>query len=156
MAQILTKLTAALIKAYSRLIAGYPAAQQHFIAGFSGCAKRLRTSRRAVYRAGLFLAELAGVVLVAIGIAQWSWPCAVITGGLVLVAAIEVRPSAQPSMPDIPPPEELLRHQAENSAVLINNARYGLAFADPDRLAKLTINECEQLIVAARGLGVKT
>lgn len=118
--------------------------------------RRLRSARRAWYRAGLFAAELAGVVLVSVGIAQWSWPSAVIVGGLVMVAAIEVRPSAADKLPVIPPPEDVLRHQAENAAVIINNERYGLAFADPDRLAKLTIAECEQLIILARSLGVKT
>jgi hypothetical protein len=118
--------------------------------------RRLRSGRRTWHRAGLFAAELAGVVLVSYGIAQWSWPSAVIVGGLVMVAAIEVRPSAADKLPVIPPPEDVLRRQAESAAILINNERFGLAFVDPDQLARLTIAECEQLIILARSLGVKT
>jgi hypothetical protein len=117
---------------------------------------RCRMARRGWHRLALFVLELAGVVLVSYGIAQWSWPCAVIIGGLVLIGVVEVRPSTAPRMPDLPPPEDLLRRQAENAAIVINNDRYGLAFVDTDRLAQLSIAECEQLVITARNLGVKT
>jgi hypothetical protein len=122
----------------------------------NGSAKHLRRTRRAWHRLGLFLIEVSGVVLVSFGIAQWSWPCAVVVGGLVLVGVVEVRPSSAPKMPDLPPPEDILRHQAENAAVILNAERYGLGFVDAAALEKLTITECEQLVMAARKLGVKT
>jgi hypothetical protein len=103
----------------------------------------------------LFAAELAGVVLVAFGISLWSIPAALIIGGLVLVGVVEVRPHVSQRVPSVPPPVELLRLQAENSALVINADRYGLGAVDTARLADLTPAECERLILAARAIGAR-
>ena len=117
-------------------------------AGLTIAARRLRGARQC----WLFLTELAGIVLVAFGISLWSTAAALIVGGLVLVAAIQMQPLSS-KVADVPPPIELLRHQAENAATLINSERYGLAAVDADRLAQLSRHECEQLIIIARQLG---
>lgn len=100
----------------------------------------------------LFAIELAGVVLVAYGISWWSVPAAVIIGGLVLVAAVEVRPHVASAMPSLPVPEPLIRVQAEQAARLINNARYGVPEVDSGAMDKLSRRECEQIITVARSL----
>lgn len=100
----------------------------------------------------LFAIELGGVVLTAYGISWWSVPSAVVIGGLVLVAAAEVRPHVASTMPDLPIPETLVRAQAEQAARLINNARYGIAEVDIDAMDKLSRHECEQIITVARSL----
>jgi hypothetical protein len=114
-----------------------------------------RAAKRAISARSfwLFTAELAGVILVTFGIAMWSIPAAIIIGGLVVIAAIEVRPHVGQRLPNIPPPVELLRAQAENAALVINTDRYGLGAVDTSRLADLTPAECERLILAARAIG---
>src|SRR5208282_3410760 len=69
----------------------------------------------------LFLTEVVGVILVTFGISFWSIPAAIIIGGLVLIAVIEVRPLPGPKFPEIPVPIEALRIQAERAAEAINN-----------------------------------
>lgn len=129
------------------------------ISGFAYSYKRFRAGTGILAelagRVWLFLAEVAGIVLVTYGISLWSVPAALITGGLVTIAAIEVRPP-KTRFPSLPPPEEVLRRQAESAAILINNNRYGLAAVDAGRLAELTPAECEHVIMAARSLGVPT
>lgn len=113
------------------------------------------TAARAVRNARqlrLFVVELAGVVLTAYGISWWSVPASVIIGGLVLVAAVEVRPHVASAMPNLPIPEPLVRAQAEQAARLINNARYGIPEVDTDAMDKLSRHECEQIITVARSL----
>jgi hypothetical protein len=104
----------------------------------------------------LFLIELGGVVLTAYGISWWSVPAAVIIGGLVLVAAAEVRPHVASAMPNLPIPETLVRAQAEQAARLINNARYGIPEVDTEAMDKLSRRECEQIITVARSLTTGT
>lgn len=113
--------------------------------------KRIREARKF----WLFLAEVAGVVLVAFGISLWSIPAAIIIGGLVLVAAVEVRPRVVPTMPSLPVPDEFLRQQAERAAQVINNVRFGLPVVDEKALSKLSREECERVIQAARAIGAK-
>jgi hypothetical protein len=103
----------------------------------------------------LFLIETIGVVLVSWGISFWSIPSAVIIGGLILVAVIEIRPLPGPKFPDIPVPEEALRHQAQFAAEAINNERFGLAMVDPKALEKLTLDECEKIITLAKTVGAR-
>ena len=112
-------------------------------------AKRLR-SARALW---LFAAELAGVVLVSYGISLWSIPAALIIGGLVLVAAVEVRPHVGKALPAMPVSIDLLRAQAEQAAIVLNADRLGLGYVDADAIARFTPAECERVIVAARLLG---
>jgi hypothetical protein len=138
------------VKPYAaKTAAGITATARTVLPYFPKAAKRV-ISARAFW---LFTAELAGVVLIAFGISLWSIPAALIIGGLVLVAAIEVRPHVGQRLPNIPPPVELLRAQAENAAVVINTDRYGLGAVDTSRLADLTPAECERLILAARAIG---
>ena len=113
--------------------------------------KRIREARKFC----LFLIEVAGVVLVAFGISLWSVPAAIIIGGLVLVAAVEVRPHVVQTMPSLPVPDELLHQQAERAAQVINNVRFGLPVVDEKALARLSRDECERVIQAARSIGAK-
>ena len=113
--------------------------------------KRIREARKF----WLFLTEVAGVVLVAFGISLWSVPAAIIIGGLVLVAAVEVRPHVVQTMPDLPIPDDLLRMQASAAAQVINNIRFGVPVVDEKALAKLSRDECERVIQAARAIGAK-
>ena len=113
--------------------------------------KRIREARKF----WLFLAEVAGVVLVAFGISMWSVPAAIIIGGLVLVAAVEVRPRVVQTMPSLPVPDELLHQQAERAAQVINNVRFGLPVVDEKALSRLSRDECERVIQAARAIGAK-
>jgi hypothetical protein len=135
---------------------GAAVSYRHLAAAFVAAGHQLAERRSVWRRALLSLAELAGVVLVAWGVAQWSWPSAIVLGGLAVVAALEVRPGSGAKTRLPPPPEDVLRRQAESAAMVINNERYGIAFVDPLKLAKLTVAECEQLIVIARSLAVKT
>lgn len=115
----------------------------------------LATAARAARNAQqlrMFVIELAGVVLVPYGISWWSVPAAVIIGGLVLVAAVEVRPHVASALPDLPIPEALVRAQAEQAARLINNARYGVPEIDAAAMDKLSRRDCEQIITVARSL----
>jgi hypothetical protein len=118
----------------------------------SEAARKVRLARQVQ----LYGMELAGVVLVTYGVAQWCVPAAVILGGLVLVAAVEVRPHVTHPMPDLPVPEVLLRGQAEQAARLLNSARYGVAEVDAAAFERLTRADCERLITVARSLGEKT
>lgn len=104
-------------------------------------------------RARLHLVELAGVVLVSYGVSLWCVPAALILGGLVLVVAVEVRPHVAPQLPRIPPPDELLRAQAEQAARAINAARYGVPACDEKSLARLSRADCERLAATAAGMG---
>ncbi len=103
----------------------------------------------------LFLTEVIGVVLVTFGISFWSIPAAIIIGGLVLIAVIEVRPVPGPKFPEIPVPIEALRIQAERAAEAINNERFGLAMVDPVAFEKLSATDCERIITFARNIGAK-
>lgn len=103
----------------------------------------------------LFLLELSGVVLVTYGISLWSVASAIIIGGLVLVAAIEVRPMPAPKVPKLLPPIAQLRRQAESAAMVINEQRYGLGFIEPGAVENMKAEDCERLILAARSLGAK-
>jgi hypothetical protein len=103
----------------------------------------------------LFLTEVIGVVLVTWGISFWSIPSAIVIGGLVLIAVIEIRPLPGPKFPSIPVPEIALRHQAQAAAEAINNERFGLAMVDPIEFEKLTSDECEKVITLARTVGAK-
>ena len=114
-------------------------------------AKRIREARKF----WLFLTEVSGVVLVAFGISLWSVPAAIIIGGLVLVAAVEVRPHVVQTMPSLPVPDELLHQQAERAAQVINNIRFGLPVVDEKALSRLSRDECERVIQAARAIGAK-
>ncbi len=98
----------------------------------------------------LFLTELAGIVLTAYGVSLWSVPSAIILGGLVLVAVVEVRPK---KMPALPLPEAKLREQVELAARVINVARFGVGDVDPGALGKMSLSDCEHVIVAARSMG---
>lgn len=104
----------------------------------------------------LFVLELAGIILVAYGVSYWSVPAAVILGGLVLVAAVEVRPHVVPSLPQLPVPEPLLRAQAEQAARILNDVQYGIPEVDVLALGKLSRTDCERLITLARSIGTKT
>lgn len=110
---------------------------------------------RSAHQLHLFVTELAGVVLTAYGISWWSVPAAVIIGGLVLVAAVEVRPHGT-AIPDLPIPEVLVRAQAEQAARLINNVRYGVPEVDAMAIEKLSRSECERIITLAKAIGAKT
>ncbi len=112
----------------------------------SALARRVRNARQA----RLFVLELAGVVLVTFAISLWSLPSAFIIGGLILVAAVEVRPHVNSPLPPLPVPEALLRAQAEQAARLLNNARFGVAEVDVSALDKLSRDECERIITLAR------
>lgn len=119
-------------------------------------ASAARSSVRKVTQAHqlwLTLVEISGVVIGTFGIAQWSWPAAVIIGGLVLVAVAEVRPHRAPQMPRISLPDPLLRQQAELAAKAINVARFGIADVDPADLSRLSSDACERLIAVAKSLG---
>lgn len=118
-------------------------------AGLTFSYRRLRNAR-ALW---MFIGELAGVVLVSYGISLWSIPAALIIGGLVLVAAVEVRPHVGKALPEMPVPPELLRAQAESAAIVLNADRLGLGYVDPDAIGRFTAAECERVIVAARLLG---
>jgi hypothetical protein len=111
---------------------------------------------RAARQLRLFVMELAGIVLTTYGISWWSVPAAVIIGGLVLVAAVEVRPHVATAMPALPIPDALVRAQAEQAARLINNARYGIAEVDISAMDKLSRRDCEQIITVARGLAASS
>lgn len=155
-----TLIKAGVLKEKARTLAGVLG--RGVTSGFAYSYRRIRAGRAIcalaaglASRVWLFAAELAAVALVTFGIAQWSVPAALIIGGLVAIAAIEVRPP-KAKFPSLPPPEEVLRRQAESAAILINNNRYGLASVDADSLAKLTPAECEHVIMAARSLGVPT
>lgn len=148
--EAMTRITLNQIKPYAGKAAeGISATARMVYPYFPKACKRI-ISARSLWT---FAAELAGVILVAYGISLWSIPAALIIGGLVLVAAIEVRPHVGHQLPNIPPPVELLRAQAENAAVVINSDRYGLGAVNPARLADLTPAECERLILAARAIG---
>jgi hypothetical protein len=138
------------VKPYAaKTAAGITATARTALPYFPKAAKRVISARSF----WLFAAELAGVVLVTFGISMWSIPAAIIIGGLVLVGIVEVRPHVGQRLPNIPPPVELLRTQAESAAVVINSDRYGLGAVDTSRLADLTPAECERLIMAARAIG---
>lgn len=111
-------------------------------------AVRVRDARRLRLRLRLFCLELAGTVLVTYGIALWCIPAALIIGGLVLVATVEVRPHAVP-LPDVPPPDDLIRAQAEQVARQINAQRYGVGAVDEAVLGRLSRSECVRLVSAA-------
>ncbi len=107
-------------------------------------------------RLQLLVLELVGVVLIAFGISLWSIPAALIVGGLVLVGVVEMRPNPGPKFPKLPLPEEVLRQQAGQAAIIINAERFGIGQVDPVYLEKLSTIECENLIILARTLvGVK-
>ena len=114
----------------------------------SGAFARIVADARQLW---LFVAEVAGIVLVTFGISFWSVPAAIILGGLVLVAVVELRPPHRP-MPRLPVPEVLLRAQAEQAARILNNAAFGVAEVDQAALDQLTLKECERLIAVARSL----
>ena len=57
-------------------------------ASFAGHCLAVAARARHVHKLGT---EVAGGALVLAGIAAWSVPCALIVGGLALVAAIEIR-----------------------------------------------------------------
>jgi len=104
-------------------------------------------------KAALFLTEIAGIVLATWGISFWSRPSAIIIGGIVLIAVIELRPAPKGKpLPHIPLPSKELRDQARNAACLINQYRYGVALVDLEKLPLLTEQECYQVIDAARSL----
>lgn len=114
--------------------------------------------RRALGARNLWLlaAELVGVVLVTFGVSFWSVPAAIVLGGLVLVAALELRGDATPKLPKVLPPDDLLREQARLAAIVINQERYGIGVVDQEYINKLSIPECERLIQLARAIsGVK-
>lgn len=111
-------------------------------------AVRVRDARRLRLRLRLFVLELAGTVLVTYGVALWCIPAALIIGGLVLVASVEVRPHAVALLPDVPPPDDLLRAQAEQAARQINARRYGVAAVDEAALGRLSRSECIRLASA--------
>jgi hypothetical protein len=115
-------------------------------AHLSALGRRVRNARQA----RLFVLELAGVVLITFAISLWSLPSAIIVGGLVLVAAVEVRPHVNSPLPPLPVPEVLLRAQAEQAARLLNNARFGVAEVDVAALDRLSRDECERIITIAR------
>lgn len=121
-------------------------------AGVSGIARRVRNARQL----RLFAIEISGIVLVTFAISFWSVPSALIIGGLVLVAAAEVRPHVVPSLPQLPVPEVLLRAQAEQAARMLNNVRFGVSEVDITALDRLTRDECEKIITLARTYGTKT
>lgn len=122
--------------------------------GVAACALLVIAARAArnARQLRLFVLELAGVVLTAYGISWWSIPAAIIIGGLVMVAAVEVRPHVASAMPALPIPEQLVRAQAEQAARLINNARYGIPEVDTEAMDKLSRRDCEQIITVARSL----
>jgi hypothetical protein len=120
--------------------------------GVAASARALRAARQL----RLSAMELAGIVLVTFGVSFWSVPAAVILGGLVLVAIVEVRPHVAPAIPQLPVPEPLLRAQAEQAARLLNNVRFGVGEVDITALDKLSRDECERIITLARSIGVKT
>lgn len=148
-------LSAHVPRAGRRLTASGAAAIGHLAAVavvVGACLATVARAARNARQLRLFLIELAGVVLVAYGISWWSVPAAVIIGGLVLVAAVEVRPHVAAAMPSLPVPEPLIRVQAEQAARLINNARYGVPEVDTAAMEKLSRRECEQIITVARSL----
>lgn len=135
-----------------RVGAGHAADYGRNLATFT---RTLATLAHGARKLWLFLIEIIGVVLVTWGISLWSIPSAIIIGGLVLIAVIELRPLPGPKFPDIPVPEEVLRHQARSAAEAINNERFGLAIVDPEAFEKLSRNDCEKIITLAKAVGAK-
>jgi len=135
----------------------------HFARTFGVTTRHLGTGLASAYRrvvgarnVWLMLAELVGVVLVTLGVSFWSVPASLVLGGLVLVSALELRGNPTPKMPTIRPPEDLIRAQAKDAAIVINQERLGIGVVDQKWIDKLSIQECEKLIQLARAIsGIK-